>query len=341
MRGCQGGISSDALPFRKGGMSRTLLEQAMPFVRVGILRALMGTTALLLTTGQSAIAQLAITAQFDPSGSSSNCGLAVDSSTHEVWVHGCSSADIQRYSTAGALLSSVPRGGESANDVDVEITTKPISLASTTLPSNALLFINGETGPAEIYALDKGTGAVISTLNTAFGVSHVVGGAYHRIRQSLFLIQDLVPAAADENRVAEIDLATGSILNTFQITSTFSVNFGDLEVCNSTGNLIVVSSDENRIAEYTPAGALVQYHPLPVGVSSLSGIGVDESTGELWVASSAGGGDVWRLSGGPCAPTPVPALSGSARSLLALLLVVGGAWPIWRHRRVREGRTSS
>lgn len=322
-------------------MSRTPLEQAMPFVRVGILRALMGTTALLLPASQPAIAQLAITAQFDPSGSSSNCGLAVDSSSHEVWVHGCSGADIQRYSTAGTFLSSVPRGGESANDVDVEITTKPISLASTTLPSNALLFINGETGPAEIYALDKGTGTVISTLNTSFGVSHVVGGAYHRIRQSFFLIQDLVPAVADENRVAEIDLSTGSILNTFQITSTFSVNFGDLEVCNSTGNLIVVSSDENRIAEYTPTGALVQYHPLPVGVSSLSGIGVDESTGELWVASSASGGDVWRLSGGPCAPTPVPTLSGSARSMLALLLVVGGAGSIWRRRRVGVSRDSS
>jgi len=313
----------------------------MPFDRVGVLGFSILLTVFLFAASQPAIAQLAITGQFDPSGTSSNCGLAVDSSAHEVWVHGCSGADVQRYSAAGAFLSSVPRGGESANDVDVEITTQPISLASTLLPSNALLFINGESGPAEIYALDKGTGAVLATLNTAFGGSHVVGGAYHRIRQSFFLIQDLVPAAADENRIAEVDLATGSILNTFQITSTFSVNFGDLEVCNSTGNLLVVSSDENRIAEYTPTGTLVQYHPLPVGVSSLAGIGVDESTGDLRVASSAGGGDVWRLSGGPCIATPVPALSLGARGVLALLLVLGGAWPIWHRRRAAESRASA
>lgn len=277
-----------------------------------------------LLAGAPATAQLAITGQFDPSGTSSNCGLGFDSSAGQVWVHGCFGADVQRYSPTGDALPSVPRGGESANDVDVEVSAQPFTLGSTVLPSDTLLFINGETGPAEIYAIDKATGAILSSLNTAFGVSHVVGGAYHRIRQTLFLVQDLVPAAADRNRIAEVDPISGSVVNTFQITSTFSVNFGDLEVCNSTGNLIVASSDESRLAEYTPTGTLVQYHPLPVGVSSLSGIGIDETTGDIWVASSASGGDVWRLSGGPCAPTPVPAMSGHARLVLAALLVGGG-----------------
>ncbi len=249
--------------------------------------------ALVLAASDAAFAQLTITAQFDPSASSDNCGLAFDSSAHEVWIHECSGANVQRYSTAGTLLSSaVARPGEAANDVDVELSTAPFSLAATVLPANALLFINGETGPAEIYALDKTTGAVLSTLNTSFGASHVVGGAYHRIRGTLFLVQDKVAGATNGNRIAEISPATGSVLSTFQIASTFSVNFGDLEVCNATGNLIAVSSDESRIAEYTPTGTLVQYFPLPVGVSSLAGIGIDESTGDLWVASSAGGGDV-------------------------------------------------
>ena len=297
---------------------------------------------LLLAGSHVASAQLTVTGQFDPSGTSSNCGLGFDSSANEVWVHGCSGADVQRYSAAGSLLSSVPRGGEVANDVDVELATKPFTLAATVLPANALLFINGETGPAEIYALDKTTGAVLSTLNTSFGVSHVVGGAYHRIRQTLFLVQDLVPAVADENRIAEIDPISGSVLNTFQITSTFSVNFGDLEVCNATGNLIVVSSDESRIAEYTPTGTLVQYYPLPVGVTSLSGVGIDESTGNLWVTSSAAGGNVWRLSGGPCAPTPVPGLSALARLVLAGLLVAGGlVSPRLRRRIAGQSRRYS
>ncbi len=291
-------------------------------------------TVFVVAGSQAASAQLTITGQFDPSASSDNCGLGFDSSAGEVWVYGCSGATVQRYSTAGVPLSSVPRGGESANDVDVELSTKPFTLGATVLPPNALLFINGETGPADIYALDKTTGAVLSTLNTSFGVSHVVGGAYHRARQTLFLVQDLVPAAADENRIAEINTTTGAIVSTFQITSTFTVNFGDLEVCNSTGNLIVVSSDETDIAEYTPTGTLVQYYPLPVGVSSLGGIGIDESTGELWVASSAGGGDVFRLSGGPCTVTPVPALSGHAPLVLVGLLVAAGLASPLLHRRI-------
>ena len=280
----------------------------------------------LLAFSRPAFAQLAIASQFDPSASSDNCGLGVDSAAGEVWVYGCSAANVDRYSSAGVLLSSVPRPGEVANDVDVELSTKPFSLAATVLPSNALLFINGETGPAEIYAVDKTTGAVLASLNAAFGASHVVGGAYHRARQSLFLVQDLVPVAADRNRIAEVDVATGAVLNTFQIGATFSVNFGDLEVCNATGNLIVGSSAENRLAEYTPAGVLVGYHPLPAGVSSVAGVAIDESNGEIWVTSSAAGGDVFRLAGGPCEPTAVPTLSGPAPVVLALLLLaVGGA----------------
>lgn len=301
-----------------GNPMRTLL--AIAFVVVG---------------SHSASAQLTITGQFDPSASSDNCGLGFDSSAGEVWVYGCSGAIVQRYSAAGVPLSSVARPGESANDVDVELATKSFTLAATVVPANALLFINGESGAADIYAVDKATGAVLSTLNTSFGVSHVVGGAYHRSRRTIFLVQDQVPAAADENRIAEIDTTTGAVVNTFQITSTFAVNFGDLEVCNSTGNLLVVSSDETEIAEYTPTGSLVQSYPLPAGVSALAGIGIDDSTGDLWVASSAGGGDVWRLSGGPCgaAPADVPALSGQAPFVLVGLLVLSAL--AWLRRRGR------
>ncbi len=284
------------------------------------------TAAAVFWIGGADLARAALTASapFNPSNTGSLCGLGFDPATQDVWVYGCSAADIQHYTAAGAFLSAVTRPGESANDVDVELTPRPLTLGSTAVPSGSLLFINGETGPAEIYAVDKATGSVIATLATAFGVSHVVGGAYHPTRKTLFLVQDQVPAAADENRIAEVDPATGSILNTFQITATFPVNFGDLEVCAATGNLIVASSDESRLAEYTPAGVFLQYHDLPAGVSSLSGIGVDDATGDLWVSGT--GGNVWRLQGDACDPAPdVPALPGIAPFLLAVLLLgVGG-----------------
>jgi uncharacterized protein YjiK len=287
---------------------------------------------LVVTLVGAARAQLVVAGQFDPSGVGSLCGLAFDSQANEVWVHGCFGADIRRYSATGTFLSSVPPAGESANDVDIEVAASSFTLGATQLPKHSLLQINGETGVADVYAIDKTTGAVLSTLNTSFGASHVVGGAHHRTRASLFVIQDRVPAASVANRVAELSPQTGAVLNTFQIAATFDVNFGDLEVCNATGNLLVVSSDEPRIAEYTPTGTLVQYHPLPVGVSSLSGIALDETQGEIWVASSAAAGQVWRLSGGTCAPTPVPALAGRAPVALALLLLVV-AWSALGARR--------
>ena len=179
-----------------------------------------------------------------------------------------------------------------------------------------LLFVNGETGAAEIYAVDKQTGTIIDTLATAFGVSHVVGGAYHPERNTFFLVQDNVPGTADQNRIAEINPSDGSVINTFQITASFNVSFG--EVCASSGNLFVVSSVETRIAEYTPVGALVQYHALPAGVSSLSGIGLDDLSGEAWVSGTGGG--VWRLGGLPCQPTALPLLQRPGPYVLASAL---------------------
>jgi len=258
-----------------------------------------------LLFGGTAGAQLAIQSTFNPSNAADLCGVAVDHATGEVWLYGCSSTEVQRYSSSGAFLAALPRPGESANDVDVDFSPVGFTLDATPIPAGTLLFINGETALAEIYALDKSAGTVIESLNTAFGASHVVGGAFHPDRRTMFLLQDNVPAAADRNRIAEIDPATGSVLSSFQISS-FSVSYGDLEVCASTGNLFVVSSLQTSIAEFTPAGTAVATYPLPVGVATLSGIGLNDSTGEAWVSST--NGNVWRLSGLPC-PACAPALT--------------------------------
>lgn len=265
-------------------------------------------------------AALTAASTFNPSDDVDLCGLGFDPDAEDVWIYGCSSADIQHYSATGTYLAEVVRPGVVANDVDLELTPRPLVLGATPVPGGSLLFIDGESGVAEIYAVNRTTGTVIATIATAFGVSHVVGGAYHPIRKTFFLIQDQVPSAADENRIAEIDPATGSVLNSFQITATFPVNFGDLDVCAASGNLIVASSDEARLAEYGPTGAFLQYHDLPAGVTSLSGIGIDDTTGDIWVANTVG--NVWRLVGDACDPAPdVPALPGFAPLLLGVLLL--------------------
>jgi hypothetical protein len=281
-------------------------------------------------------ADLAILGQFNPSNAADLCGIGFDPTSGQLWVYGCSESTVQRYSSAGSFLSSVARPGESANDVDVELAPTAFNFASTAVSQGSLLFINGETGVAEIYAVDKSTGSSLGTLITSFGVSHVVGGAYHPGRASLFLIQDQVPPAADRNRVAEIDPVSGLVLNTFQTTPSFAVNFGDLEVCGSSQNLLVVSSSQTSIGEFTPTGSFVQTHALPAGVSSLSGIGIDDATGEIWVSGT--GGVVWRLGGGPCAATPtaVPALPNMSLIATALLLV-GSAYLVNSRRKERRG----
>ena len=138
---------------------------------------------------------------------------------------------------------------------------------------------------------------MLATLVTAFGVGHVVGGGYHPGRDSLFLVQDNVPGGTNANRVAEVDSVSGAVLGSFQVSAAgYSVSYGDLDIALS-GNLLLVSSIETTLAEFTPSGGYVQELALPSGVSSLCGLATDGTDLEGWVAGS--GGPVWRLGGLP------------------------------------------
>ncbi len=244
-------------------------------------------------------AQIVVLDSFNPEGIGSLCGLGQDPETGNVWVYPCSGSAISGFTPLGTPIGTVPRPGESANDVDVEFSPEALNLNGTTVPAGTLLFINGEDGPADIYAVDKATGAVLATLTTSFGVSHVVGGAYHPLRNTFFLVQDNVPGSAQENRIAEVDPVTGAVLQTFQFGDSFTVSYGDLDVSDVTGNLFVVSSAESGIAEFTPEGIFVQEYGLPSGTtSSLSGIALNCEAQVAW--GSTTGGSVYHLGQVPC-----------------------------------------
>lgn len=263
-------------------------------------------------------AQLVLLGQFNPAEVGGIVGAGFDGITDSVWVYGDASASIHRYTRTGTFLSSVSRPGESANDADLGFAPEALTLAATVVPAGTLLMVNGETDAAEIYAIAPATGTVLATLNTAFGLSHVVGGAYHAGRDTFFLVQDRVPAGtANDSVVAEINPIDGSVLNSFKIDNIlagFTVNFGDIEVNPNTGNLFVVSSDETSIAEFTPTGGLVQTLTLPDGVSGLSGIAIDAARHEAWVTSS--GGTVYRLGNIPEPSTGLLMVAGSMSLLL-------------------------
>jgi hypothetical protein len=236
-----------------------------------------------------------------PSGASL-CGLAFDHLTSTVLAYPCSGAELLRFTADGTPLPPLPRPGESANDVDVDVAPVAFDLGGTSLTAGTPHFIYGESGVAEIYAMGGAADAGVTTLVTAFGESHVVGGGYHASRGTFFLLQDRVPGATNGNRVAEIEVATGTIVGEFSILPSFDVNYGDMDVCQSNGNLFFVSSIAATLGEFTPDGNFVALHPLPVGgPTSLSGIAIDDSTGDAWVSGTGGG--VWQLTGLPCGPS--------------------------------------
>ena len=107
---------------------------------------------------------------------------------------------------------------------------------------------------------------------------------------------------------------TENVLNTFSTLPDIDVNVGDVEVCRSTGNLLVVSNTASSIAELTPGGTFVQSQALPAGVTSLSGIGIDDATGEAWVSGTGGG--VWQLGDMSCSGIVVPVLPAWGRWML-------------------------
>lgn len=269
------------------------------------MRALIPNRLLFLTVSLALLstpssAQITVLDTFNPSQTGGLCGLGFDPATATVWAHACSGATIDGYAADGTFLASLSRPGESANDVDVEIAPEDFTLAATPIPAGTPLFINGESGPAEIYAIDPGTGDVLDTLATEFGVSHVVGGGFDPNRGTFFLIQDRVPSGTDANRIAEVDPITGAVLNSFLITPDYDVNFGDLDVSTVTGHLFLVSSNQSSIGEFTPTGDFVTTHALPTGVSSLSGIALNCAAQEAWVANTSGA--VWLLGDVPCGP---------------------------------------
>jgi hypothetical protein len=271
-----------------------------------MLRATRIAVALAVAPCSIALGQLTLVSQFGSGVSAVGGGF--DPTAGSVWVYASFGADIRRYSQAGAFQNAIVRPGGLANDADVEFAPVAFQLAGTNVPVGSLLYIDGESGVAEVYAVNPADGQVIATLVTSFGVSHVVGGGYHPARGTLFLVQDRVPGGTAANRIAEINPATGAVLNTFLITDvrpTFTVNFGDLDVA-ANGNLVVVSSDEASILELTPDGAFVAEHPLPGGVPALCGIAVNDAACEIWVVST--NGTCSRLGGltpgGPLCPLP-------------------------------------
>lgn len=209
-------------------------------------------------------------------------GVGYDRVTQRVWVASSFDDFLLAYDRLGASLGSITQPGEVSNDGDVDFSPTAVNMAGQTFGAGTMLYINGESGPAEIYAVNPADGQVLATLFTTVGNGSVVGGAYHPQRGTFFLVD----YAADD--VSEVDAQTGATLNTFDLTGIYNVHYGDLDISQRTGNLYLVSSASNDIAEVTPEGTLLQTIALPLGVTAVSGIGIDDKRGQIWLSNTSG-----------------------------------------------------
>lgn len=232
-------------------------------------------------------AELIVLSEFPHSGMQVSLGLAYDDVTDTVWTFHLNQT-IVSWTSDGTALTTIPHPGPvGTNAVDLEMAPETLNVGAITVPAGTLLFIDGETGPAVIYALDPSTGSVLSSLTTAFGSSAVTGGAYHAARDTFFLFESVF--GTDPNLIAEIDPQTGQVLNSFHTTdadSGFSLQFSDIDVDNNTGNLYVAGFPSDGALVLRPDGSLVGVQAFPQITGHPRGLGIDDSTGEIWVAGS-------------------------------------------------------
>ena len=239
---------------------------------------------------------VSIVRRLDPEETSSLVAVGFNPVTGDLALYEAFGATIDIFSADGALLRSIPRPGDSSNSFDLDYATEQLTLNGVSVPAGALLVTNSRFGIDQIYALDPVDGTVLSSLATRFSANALVGGAHHPIRNSFFVINQI------DETLTEIDPSNGSRLGGFDLSDFgYEVDFGDVAVDPSTGELLIVSSTRNVILRVTPDGDLRGVAALPAGVSSLSGVAAIDAD-EIYVSSTLG--EVFRLGFFPARNTP-------------------------------------
>lgn len=256
-----------------------------------VLAALSGTCPAVASAGG-----LTLAGSFDPAegGAMNSIGYSVQA--QEIFVHFNSNASIHVYATDGTFLRTIPKPFAGGNDDDMEFANVAVMINGTSVPAGTLLIFENENEPPRITAVDPDDGTVLA--EQAFDGSALgqwTGGAYSTARGTFF--------AADwsADRIQELDGA-GSILNDFPIrppgSPAWDFFYSDLDVLDADGNLYLVSDAQSSIRAMTPDGVWGgDFELAPFGVSGMSGIAIDDSTGEAWISSQ--NGSVYRLAGFP------------------------------------------
>ena len=140
----------------------------------------------------------------------------------------------------------------------------------------------GSVAPFQAQA--TGTATVGATGTATVSATGTVGMAYHAGRNTVFVLN------FSTGVISEINPSNGATINSFSVqpvgSPSFFISFGDLDVDEATGNLLVIGSSQATIRELTPAGIFVRDISVTGLTSSMTGIAVDDFKREAWVAAA-------------------------------------------------------
>ncbi|MEM8790710.1 MAG: Ig-like domain-containing protein [Pseudomonadota bacterium] len=227
--------------------------------------------------------------QFDPAEAGSLFGLSSSPDGVEIATLAQSRNTVDFFTPQGEFLRSIPKPGEAGNDGDLDYFTTAGTLNGVSIPAGTLLVMSGDSGTADLFAVDPQTGDILASLVTDFGNSFTVGAAHNPVTNTFFLLT--CNCDADGNVIAEIDPTTGETLSRIDLDPLgFQTFFGDIDVDPATGDLFVVSDQaDDRILRLSTDGAPLEDFTLPANVLNLSGISVVAgSPAEFFVGSTSG-----------------------------------------------------
>ena len=240
---------------------------------------------------------------------------AFNSATDQVWAKPCH-GNFRTYDRNGVLQSTLTDTTVS-DDSDFTFANEAVNINGTLVAAGSILYGNGDApGGARLYGRDPTTGANLASIaapNPGFSFNgNMVGAGYSATSNTFFLL------SWTQDRVIEFDAATGTVVSNFT-TGGYDVFYGDVEVEDATGNLLLVSDANTNLRVMTAAGAFVQDINLAaLGITGASGLGLDQFRGELWISST--NGRLYQLGGfQPIPPTSAPAPGAIALIGLGLL----------------------
>ena len=215
--------------------------------------------------------------------------LAYDPVADEVFTYAASDAVINVFASDGTFLRDIATP-VSASWGDLEIVDSAFTLGSVSVNAGDLLFFSGTSNPSlEVFAIDPATGISSGSFEiSGVPVNQAIGAAWDGANGRLVVLNDTT------NALDFVDPQTGLVGSSLSLTDYgFSTSYGDVDIDRDTGDILVVSSNNNNVLRLDATSfELLDFVPLPAGVTQLSGL---SSISATEVFASDLNGDVTRL----------------------------------------------